>query len=160
MEVAGNLKSSDVLKDPSNQDKGNIKKGEKLVAQEKKKEEDILPLENGWCFWEDHFTNHGERATAQEYIAALKKLSHFETVQNQEPKLEVLKDVEAKPIKVEEKKAENSEADNEAMRLARERLNKEEQEHLISYAEAAKEDPIEDPHAASDDCPDIESSLR
>ncbi|GAM22347.1 hypothetical protein SAMD00019534_055220 [Acytostelium subglobosum LB1] len=55
----------------------------KFVAQEKKKEEDIvLPLENGWCFWEDHYVNHGERATQEEYMASLRQISAFQSVQD------------------------------------------------------------------------------
>ncbi|EFA74527.1 eukaryotic translation initiation factor 4E member 3 [Heterostelium album PN500] len=71
-----------ILKDTSLNREDKSKNKVKFVAQEKKKEEEqILPLENGWSFWEDHYINHGERATQEEYLASLKQISSFSSVQ-------------------------------------------------------------------------------
>ncbi|EGG20404.1 hypothetical protein DFA_07528 [Cavenderia fasciculata] len=102
MEVDNQLKNNDILKSSfhKNEDKERPKKSVKFVAQERENieqggeakqsslgkhlhtQDEELPLENGWSFWEDHcHTHHGEMATTAQYEASLKKVSSFSTVQ-------------------------------------------------------------------------------
>ncbi|KAF2076746.1 hypothetical protein CYY_001935 [Polysphondylium violaceum] len=68
-----------------------LKKKNLQLAQEHNKnveptansqKEDDLVLENEWCFWEDHYTNtNNSVASTDEYLAALKKNSSFQSIQ-------------------------------------------------------------------------------
>ncbi|EGC34572.1 hypothetical protein DICPUDRAFT_98173 [Dictyostelium purpureum] len=61
-----------------------LEKSKNLLKKQQNKDEDseLLPLENEWSFWEDHYTNNNNSiASIDEYLNALKQLYSFSTIQ-------------------------------------------------------------------------------
>ncbi|KYQ91469.1 eukaryotic translation initiation factor 4E member 3 [Tieghemostelium lacteum] len=98
---------------PNTFNKGELKKEKKkLSAQEKIettvqptqhqihliKNEPILFLENEWCFWEDHYTNHDNaRASKNEFENSLKMISKFNSIQGFWEKFNILPQLDKIP---------------------------------------------------------------